>query len=127
MKQKTILRLLGLSFLIVLLAASCRKTFDTPHTVDLGVKSTSTAITKIIPALTTGNITVEFATTPGAKYSVQIVPFGSEDPSEVFGFTAESNTTTKKYNLSGLNNGDYTLVFIDVKGTEIKSFITIKK
>lgn len=127
MKQKTIIKLLGLSFLTVLLAASCKKTFDTPHTIDLGVKSTTTAINKIIPALTTGNITVEFATTPGAKYSVQVIPFGSEDPSKVFGFTAENNITTKNYNLSDLNNGDYALILIDVKGTEIKSFITIKK
>lgn len=127
MKQKTILKLLGLSFLTVLLATSCRKTFETPSVIDLGVKSTSTAINKVIPALTTGNITVEFATTPGAKYSVQIVPFGSEDPSKVFGFTAENNTTVKNYNLSDLNNGDYTLILIDVKGTETKSFITIKK
>ena len=127
MKHKTIIKLLGLSFLTVLLAISCRKTFDTPYTIDLGVKSTSTAINKVIPSLTTGNITVEFATTPGAKYSVQIVPFGSEDPSKVFGFTAENNLTVKNYNLSDLNNGDYTLILIDVKGTEIKSFITIKK
>ena len=127
MKQKTILKLLGLSFLTILVATSCRKTFETPGVIDLGVKSTTTAINKVSPSLTTGNITVEFATTPGAKYSVQIIPFGSEDPTKVFGFTADNNTTTKSYDLSSLRNGDYTLVFIDVKGTELKSFITIKK
>lgn len=120
-------KILGLGFLIALLAISCRKTIENINTIDLGVKSTTTAINKITPALTTGNITVEFATTPGAKYSVQVVPFGSEESSKVFGFTAENNITIKNYNLSDLNNGDYTLVFIDVKGTESKNFITIKK
>lgn len=127
MKQKTILKLLGLSFLTILLATSCKKTFETPGVIDIGIIPTVTSINKISPSLTTGKITVEFATTPGSKYSVQIIPFGGEDPVKVFGFTADNSITTKSYDLSSLGNGDYTLAFIDIKGTELKSFITIKK
>lgn len=49
-----------------------------PEVIDLGVKSTSTAIKSISQS---GNVvTAEFSTTPGSKYSMQIVPFGSDEP-----------------------------------------------
>ena len=78
-------------------------------------------------SLTSGPITVEFSVTKDAKYSVQIVPFGAEDPIKTFGFTADASVVTKTYDLSSLPNGDYTLIFIDIVGKEIKQQITIKK
>jgi hypothetical protein len=116
-----------LILVMILLFVGCTKVDISPPVMNLGVQSKSTNITKITPALTTGNITVEYAVTTGSKYSVQIVPFGSEDPVKKFGLTAESDIVVKNYDLSSLPNGDYDLIFIDVKGTEIKRSITIKK
>jgi hypothetical protein len=74
-----------------------------------------------------GNIvTAEFETTVGAKYSVQIIPFGKEEPVKKEGFTATEDVTKKVINLSGLPKQDYDLVFIDVDGKEIKYPIIVK-
>ena len=92
--------------------------------IDFGVKSVLTSIKSINQ---TGNIvTVVFETTVGAKYSVQITPFGSETPIKKEGFTATENTTQKVYNLSELPKKDYDLTFIDISGNEVKYPIVVK-
>jgi hypothetical protein len=123
--MKRIDRILGLGFLVTLLAVSCRKVdIPQPQIIDLGTVSTSTAIKSIVQ---TGNIvTAEFETTVGSKYSVQIIPFGSETPSKKEGFTATESVTKKVYNLSDLSKKDYDLVFIDISGKEVKYPIVIK-
>jgi hypothetical protein len=117
--------ILGLGFLITILAISCTKVdLPKPQVIDLGTKSTSTAIKSITQ---TGNIvTAEFETTIGSKYSVQIIPFGSETPSKKEGFTASENITKKVYDLTDLSKKDYDLVFIDISGKEVKYPIVIK-
>lgn len=123
--MKRIDRILGLGFLITLLAVSCRKVDLPPvQVIDLGTTSTSTVIKAITQ---TGNIvTAEFETTIGAKYSVQIIPFGGEVPSKKEGFTATESVTTKVYDLTDLTKKDYDLVFIDISGKEVKYPIVIK-
>jgi hypothetical protein len=123
--MKRIDRILGLGFLITLLAVSCRKVDLPPlQVIDLGTTSTSTAIKSITQ---TGNIvTAEFETTIGAKYSVQVIPFGGETPSKKEGFTATESVTKKVYDLSDLTKKDYDLVFIDISGKEVKYPIVIK-
>jgi hypothetical protein len=123
--MKKIDRILGLGFLVTLLAVSCTKVdLPQPQVIDLGTTSTSTAIKSITQ---TGNIvTAEFETTIGSKYSVQIIPFGSEIPSKKEGFTATESITKKVYNLSELSKKDYDLVFIDISGKEVKYPIVIK-
>ena len=108
--------------------ASCRKSDYVPtikpNKIDLGTKSTSTGIKTITQ---TGNIVVaQFETTVGAKYSVQIIPFGSEEPVKKEGFTANDDITTKTYDLSTLPKKDFDLLFIDVEGKEVKYPLTIK-
>ena len=123
--MKKIDKILGLGFLITILAISCTKV-DLPKqpVIDLGVQSTSTGIKSITQ---TGNIvTAEFETTIGSKYSVQIIPFGSETPSKKEGFTASESITKKLYDLSDLSKKDYDLVFIDISGKEVKYPIVIK-
>ena len=119
-------KVLGLGFLVTLLALSCRKV-DVPvvmSTIDLGIKSTATSIKSIGQA---GNIvTVEFITTPGAKYSVQVIPFGKDEAVKTEGFTATDMLTKKVYDLSALPKKDYDLIFIDIAGKEIKYPIIIK-
>jgi|694.fasta_scaffold72529_2 hypothetical protein len=123
--MKKIDKILGLGFLITILAISCTKVdLPKPQVIDLGTKSTSTAIKSITQ---TGNIvTAEFETTIGSKYSVQIIPFGSETPSKKEGFTASENITKKVYDLTDLSKKDYDLVFIDISGKEVKYPIVIK-
>ena len=123
--MKKINKILGLGVLVTLLAVSCRKIdIPQPQVIDLGVKSTSTAIKSITQ---NGNvITAEFATTIGSKYSVQIIPFGSETPTKKEGFTASESVTNKVYDLSELPKKYYDIVFIDITGNEVKYPILIK-
>lgn len=123
--MKKINKILGLGFLVTLLALSCTKIdIPQPQVIDLGVKSTSTTIKSISQ---TGNIvTAEFETTVGSKYSVQIIPFGGETPSKKEGFTATESITKKVYDLSDLSKKYYDIVFIDISGNETKYPILIK-
>jgi hypothetical protein len=119
--MKKIIIALGLMVLVV----GCTKVdLPEPSPIDLGVKSTSTAIKSIHQ---TGKIvTAVFETTVGSKYSVQIVPFASEEPVKKEGFTASSVTTQKVYDLSELPKKYYDLIFIDIDGNEVKYPIIIK-
>lgn len=109
---------------IIFLAACTKIDVPAPQAIDLGVKSTSTSIKSIHQVGNT--VTAEFETTIGAKYSVQIVPFGSDEPVKKDGFTATDITTKKVYDLSTLAKKDYDLIFIDISGKEIKYPLIIK-
>ena len=113
------------TLIMVMFLAACTKVATPPTpTIDLGVVSQSTSIKSISQS---GNVvTAEFATTPGAKYSVQIVPFGSDEPAKKDGFTANDITTKKVYDLSSLKRMDYDLIFIDISGKETKYPLVIK-
>ena len=94
------------TLIMVMFLAACTKVATPPTpTIDLGVVPQSTI---------------------GAKYSVQIVPFGSEEPVKKDGFTADNTTTKKVYDLSSLKRMDYDLIFIDISGKEIKYPLIIK-
>ena len=111
--------------MVMFLAAACTKIAPTPQQViDLGVQSQATSIKSVVQINNT--VTAVFETTPGSKYSVQVIPFGSEKPAFKEGFTASDVTTQKIYNLSTLTKSDYDLIFIDISGKEIKYPIVIK-
>lgn len=113
------------TLIMVMFLAACTKIAPTPQqTIDLGVQAQATGIKSVVQ--TNNTITAVFETTPGSKYSVQIVPFGSEKPSFKEGFTASDVTTQKIYNLSTLTKSDYDLIFIDISGNEVKYPIVIK-
>ena len=119
MKKATLIMVMFLA------VTACRKIEVPPTpTINLGVQSQSTSIKSITQA--NNVVTVEFETTPGAKYSVQIVPFGSEEPVKKDGFTADNMVTKKIYDLSSLKRMDYDLIFIDISGKEIKYPLIIK-
>lgn len=123
--MKTIHKLLGLGFLSTLVLLSCTKVeLVVPPVIDLGKVSTSTTIKSVEQV--NNNLAVVFETTPGAKYSVQIVPFGKEEPVRKEGFTALTEETKRNYNLSNLDKRDYDLIFIDINGKEVKYPIIIK-
>jgi len=123
--MKELFVLFGVYLLFILLLISCTKIATPPTpTIDLGVKSEATSIKSI--SQVNNVVTAVFETTPGAKYSVQIIPFGSEEPIRKEGFTAENITTKKVYDLSTLAKKDYDLIFIDVSGKEVKYPLIIK-
>jgi hypothetical protein len=114
-----------LTLIMVMFLAACTKIdLPAPQVIDLGVVSQSTSIKSISQS---GNVvTAEFETTVGSKYSVQIIPFGSEEPVKKDGFTAENALTKKVYDLSSLKKMDYDLIFIDISGKEVKYPLIIK-
>ena len=114
-----------LTLIMVMFLTACTKIdIPAPQVIDLGVQSQSTSVKSITQS---GNIvTAEFETTVGSKYSVQIVPFGSEEPVKKDGFTAENTLTKKVYDLSSLKKMDYDLIFIDISGKEVKYPLIIK-
>ena len=110
---------------MVMFLAACTKIAPTPQqTIDLGVQAQATGIKSIVQ--TNNTVTAVFETTPGSKYSVQVIPFGSDKPSFKEGFTASDATTQKIYNLTTLTKSDYDLIFIDISGKEAKYPIVIK-
>ena len=114
-----------LTLIMVMFLAACTKIdLPAPQVIDLGIQSQATGIKSIVQ--TNNTVTAVFETTPGSKYSVQVVPFGSEKPSFKEGFTANDVTTQKIYNLSTLTKSDYDLIFIDISGKEVKYPIVIK-
>ena len=110
----------------LVLLAGCRKIDYVPPTIDLGVQAKSTAITKVYPIISNGQITVDLNVTSGAKYSLQVTDL-LDNELKTFGFTADSDIYTKKLDLTDLKNGDYNLVLIDIAGKETKTNIIIKK
>jgi hypothetical protein len=120
-------KLLGIYLLIMLIFViySCTKMeLEEPKPINLGVESISTNIKTINQV--NNIVTVEFVTTVGAKYVVQIVPFGKEEPVKKEGFTATEEVTKKVYDLKQLAKQDYDLIFIDINGKEVKHPIIIK-
>jgi len=114
-----------LTLIMVMFLAACTKIdLPAPQVIDLGIQSQATGIKSIVQ--TNNTVTAVFETTPGSKYSVQVIPFGSDKPSFKEGFTASDAMTQKVYNLSTLTKSDYDLIFIDISGKEAKHPIVIK-
>jgi hypothetical protein len=108
--------------MIVLLFACTKVDLPAPQGINLGRESTSTSIKNV--SKVDNIITVDYQVTVGSKYSVQIIPFGSEEAVLKQGFTADAIIVTRAYDLSSLKKMDYDLVLTDIKGTEIKYPIT---
>lgn len=109
----------------LLLLGGCTKLeLEEYEPINLGNVSTTTSIQSVNQI---GNVVnVRFETTIGAKYSVQITPFGSETPVIKEGFTANELTTERIYDLSNLPKRDYDLTLIDISGKEVKHPIVVK-
>ena len=114
-----------LLLIVLVLLVGCRK-IDFPAPINLGVQSQSTAITKVHPIISNGQITVDMNVTSGAKYSLQVTDL-LDNEIKTFGFTADSDIYTRKLDLTTLKNGDYNLVLIDIAGKETRTNIIIKK
>lgn len=119
-----ILSMLLLIGVLIYITGCTKIEVQPPVVIDLGKKSESTAIKQI--SIVENIVSAKFQTTSGAKYSVHVVPFGSDEPVMKDGFTASDSITSKIYNLKALPKKDYDVIFMDVQGKEIKYPITIK-
>ena len=109
------------AFIYILLFSflvSCEDIKVVERPIDLGATATGTDITSIITL--NKSTTVIANTTVGAKYSIQVYPFGKSEPIKTVGFTASESATIKTINLSELPAGMYDLHLIDISGTIIK-------
>lgn len=118
----------GLAFILFILfifgCSDLEQFKDTPQ-IDLGTLAKSTDI-KSIEAIG-GKVTVKYAVTPSAKYSVQVFEFAQLEPKKTLPFTAVDSVETKVYEFSDLNDGLYDLVLTDISGTSIKKPLVIKR
>jgi len=116
--------LITLSLFGLLLQGCISPYYEESPTLNMGVESMTTGIKSV--SQSENVIIIEFETTIGSKYSVQIIPFGQDTPIKQEGFTATNNTTRKVYDLSEESTGYYDLVFMDISGKEVKYPIIIK-
>jgi hypothetical protein len=123
MKELRTLFAIYLSCIILMIA--CSKVVSTP-TIELGKQSTSTKINSVEPPVSSGKVVANLSVTVGAKYSLQLINLKG-DVVESTGILADKELVVKELDYSDHINGDYTVVLIDIFGTEYKRNITIKK
>lgn len=116
--------LILLSFVLAFFACSDLEQFET-QPINLGAASKSTEILSAVSV--SGKVTVMYVVTTGAKYSVQVYPFGAADPAKTLPFTAEEDITTKVYDFTDLPDGLYDLTLTDISGVSIKKPLIIKR
>jgi hypothetical protein len=122
MNKKLITILIILGFVV-----GCKKYEETyPETLQINLGKTSELTAIKLVKQENNIVTAVFSTTPGAKYSIQIIPFGSETPILKEGFTANNTEASRIFDLSNLPKKDYDLIFIDISGKEVKYPIIIK-
>jgi hypothetical protein len=122
MNKKLITILIILGFVV-----GCKKYEETyPETLQINLGKTSELTAIKLVKQENNIVTAVFSTIPGAKYSIQIIPFGSETPILKEGFTANNTEASRIFDLSDLPKKDYDLIFIDISGKEVKYPIIIK-
>lgn len=111
-------------FIFLTIACSDLEQFETAP-INLGVASKSTEILSV--SSVGSQVTVMYAVTAGAKYSVQVYPFASIEPVKTLPLTAETEITTKIYDFKDLPDGLYDLTLTDISGVSIKKPLIIKR
>lgn len=93
--------------------------------LNLGTTSKSTDILKVTSV--GGTVTVQYAVTTGAKYSVQVYKFAATEPTKTLPLTAEEEIVTKIYDFTDLEDGIYDITLTDVAGVSVKKPLVIKR
>jgi len=93
--------------------------------IKLGVAAKSTDILSVVS--TGGKVTVQYAVTTGAKYSVQVYKFAAAEPVKTLPLTAEEEIVTKIYDFTDLENGLYDITLTDINGGTVKKPLVIKR
>lgn len=124
MKNTTKAILVILTFIVAL--ASCQKQDVIPSVkpIDLGKKSSTMDFNSETVQNGT-NISFKVNTTPGSKYSIQIVDFKG-DVLKSQGLVADESVESVNISVDKIDVGAYDLIFIDTDGKEIKKPLIIK-
>ena len=124
MKNTTKAILVILTFIVVL--ASCQKQDVLPpvNPINLGVKSTTMNFNSETVQNGT-NVSFKVNTTPGSKYSFQIVNFNG-DVLKSQGLVADAVIEDITLDVSKIESGAYDLIFMDTQGKELKQPLIIK-
>lgn len=122
MKKLLSIVLIGLIFITT--GCSDLDVLATPD-IKLGVTAKSTDILSIVS--TGGTVTVQYAVTTGAKYSVQVYKFAATEPTKTLPLTAEEEIVTKIYDFTDLENGLYDITLTDISGNTVKKPLVIKR
>jgi hypothetical protein len=93
--------------------------------IKLGVAAKSTDILSVVS--TGGKVTVQYAVTTGAKYSVQVYKFAETEPAKTLPLTAEEEIVTKIYDFTDLEDGLYDITLTDINGGTVKKPLVIKR
>lgn len=109
----------------ILTVGSCQKQSITPTKIDMGKESTQMSFASPVYLNNTNTHAVSVNTTIGAKYSVQVVDI-SGDVVLSQGLTSDQEIETVNLNLKDKSKGVYDLIFIDIKGNEIKQPLIIR-
>ena len=122
MKNLSLIVLIGLIFI----TAGCSdiEVMSVPD-VKLGVTAKSTDILSVISV--GGKVTVQYAVTTGAKYSVQVYKFAAVEPAKTLPLTAEEEIVTKIYDFTDLEDGIYDITLTDINGKSVKKPLVIKR
>jgi hypothetical protein len=122
MKKLLSIVLIGLIFITA--GCSDLDVLSTPD-IKLGVAAKSTDILSVIS--TGGQVTVQYAVTTGAKYSVQVYKFAATEPAKTLPLTAEEEIVTKVYDFADLEDGLYDITLTDINGGTVKKPLVIKR
>lgn len=122
--MKNILSIVLIGLIFITAGCSDIEVLSTPD-IKLGVAAKSTDILSVIS--TGGKVTVQYAVTTGAKYSVQVYKFAATEPAKTLPLTAEEEIVTKIYDFTDLEDGLYDITLTDINGVSVKKPLVIKR
>jgi hypothetical protein len=122
--MKNILSIVLIGLIFITAGCSDVEVLSAPD-IKLGVTAKSTDILSVMSV--GGKVTVQYAVTAGAKYSVQVYKFAATEPTKTLPLTAEEEIVTKIYDFTDLEDGLYDITLTDINGASVKKPLVIKR
>jgi hypothetical protein len=122
--MKNILSIVLIGLIFITAGCSDVEVLSAPD-IKLGVTAKSTDILSVMSV--GGKVTVQYAVTAGAKYSVQVYKFAATEPTKTLPLTAEEQIVTKIYDFTDLEDGLYDITLTDINGVSVKKPLVIKR
>jgi hypothetical protein len=122
--MKNILSIVLIGLIFITAGCSDVEVLSAPD-IKLGVTAKSTDILSVMSV--GGKVTVQYAVTAGAKYSVQVYKFAATEPTKTLPLTAEEEIVTKIYDFTDLEDGLYDITLTDINGVSVKKPLVIKR
>jgi hypothetical protein len=122
--MKNLLSIVLIGLIFITAGCSDVEVLSAPD-IKLGVTAKSTDILSVMSV--GGKVTVQYAVTAGAKYSVQVYKFAATEPTKTLPLTAEEEIVTKVYDFKDLEDGLYDITLTDINGVSVKKPLVIKR